>query len=111
MSEWLTKSYQLVPEGLVFKLAGAHSSDGPREVRVETRGLNDGTLRFERDDVVRLKVLPAYTAMLVNHGRYHASLNRHERAMTAFQQALALDPSLELARQGIAESASRLRNP
>ena len=111
VSEWLTKSYQLVPEGLVFKLAGAHSSDGPREVRVETRGLNDGSLRFEKDDVVRLKVLPAYTTMLVNHGRYHASLNRHERAMTAFQQALALDPSLELARQGIAESASRLRNP
>ena len=111
VSEWLTRNYQLVPEGLVFKLAGAHSSDGPREVRLETRGLNDGTLRFEKDDVVRLKVLPAYTTMLVNHGRYHASFNRHERAVSAFQQALALDPSLEMARQGMAESASKLRNP
>jgi len=110
VSEWLTKNYQLVPKGIVFQLAGAHSSD-PQEVRLETRGLNDGTLRFEKDDVVRLKVLPAYTTMLVNHGRYHASFNRHERAMSAFQQALALDPTLELARQGMAESASKLRNP
>lgn len=111
VSEWLTRNYQLVPEGLVFKLAGARSSHDPREVRLETRGLNDGTRRFEKDDVVRLKVLPVYTAMLVNHGRYHASFNRHERAMSAFQQALALDPSLEAARQGIAESASKLPNP
>jgi hypothetical protein len=111
VSEWLTRNYQLVPEGLVFKLAGAHSSDGPREMRLETRGLNDGTLKFEKNDVVRLKVLPAYTTMLVNHGRYHASFNRHERALGAFQQALALDPSLEMARQGMAESASKLRNP
>ena len=80
-------------------------------MRFETRGLNDGTLRFEKDDVVRLKVLPAYTTMLVNHGRYHASLNRHERAISAFKQALALDPTIEMAQQGIAESASRLRNP
>ncbi len=48
VSEWLTKNYQLVPEGLVFKLAGAHSSDGPREVRLETRGLNDGTLEIRK---------------------------------------------------------------
>lgn len=110
VSEWLTKNYQLVPEGIVFKLAGARSSH-PREVPLEMRGLNDGTLRFEKDDVVRLKVLPAYTEMLVNQGRYHASLNRHERAISAYQQALELDPSLETARQGIANSTSKLRNP
>ena len=80
-------------------------------MRLVTRGLNDGTLKFEKDDVVRLKVLPAYTTMLINHGRYHASFNRHERAVSAFQQALALDPSLEMARRGMAESASKLRNP
>ncbi|HWM26613.1 MAG TPA: DUF2723 domain-containing protein [Chthoniobacterales bacterium] len=111
VSEWLTKNYQLIPQGIVFKLAVARTSEEQPEVRLETRGLNDETLKFEKDDVVRIKVLPAYTAMLVNQGRYHASLNRHERAMSAFKQALALDPSLEMARQGIAESASKLRNP
>ena len=58
-----------------------------------------------------IKVLPAYTTMLVNHGRYLALFNRHERAISAFKQALALDPSLEMARQGMAESTSKLRNP
>jgi hypothetical protein len=111
VSEWVTKNYQLIPEGLVFKLAGALTSQASPEVRLETRGLNDGTLRFEKDDVVRIKVLPAYTAMLVNQGRYHASLNRHARAMSVYQQALALDPGLETARQGIAESASKLQKP
>jgi tetratricopeptide (TPR) repeat protein len=80
-------------------------------VRLETRGLNDGTLRFETNDVVSIKVLPAYTTMLVNRGRYLASFNRHERAISAFQQALALDPRLEVARQGLKESASKLRSP
>ena len=50
-SEWLTKNYQLVPAGLVFKLAVARTFQDPPEVRLETRGLNDGTLRFEKDDV------------------------------------------------------------
>lgn len=111
VSEWLTKNYQLVPEGLVFKLASDRSFHDPREVRLEKRGLNDGTLRFEKDDVVRVKVFPAYTTMLVNRGRYLALFNRHERAINAFKQALALDPGLEAARQGLKESASKLRNP
>ena len=29
----------------------------------------DGTLKFEPDDVVMLKVMPAYETMLVNRGR------------------------------------------
>ncbi len=111
VSEWVTKNYQLIPEGLVFKLAGALTSEASPDVPLETRGLNDGTLRFEKDDVVRLKVLPAYTAMLVNQGRFHASLNRYARAMAAYRQALALDPGLETARQGIADSASKLGTP
>lgn len=111
LSQWLTKSYQLIPHGLVFKLASDASFHEPREVRLEMRGLNDGTLKFEKDDVVRVKVFPAYTTMLVNRGRYLASFNRHEPAIDAFQQALALDPSLEIAQQGLKESASKLRNP
>ena len=111
VSQWLTKSYQLIPEGLVFKLASDRSFHEPREVPLETRGLNDGTLKFEKDDVVSVKVFPAYTTMLVNRGRYLALFNRHERAIDAFKQALALDPSLEMARQGLKESASKLRNP
>ncbi len=47
--------------------------------------------------------------MLVSRGRYLALLNQHERAAAAFEQALALDPKLEVARQGRDDSMSILR--
>ena len=58
------------------------------------RGLADGTVRFAKDDVVNVKILPAYTRMLTNRGRYLALFNQHERAILAFKEALALDPNL-----------------
>ena len=111
VTKWLTQNYQLVPQGLVFNLMSDHSFHDLPDLRLKTRGLADGTLRFEKDDVVNLKVLPAYTSMLINRGRYLALFNQHERAIAAFRQALALNPGLALARRGLAESAAKLRNP
>jgi tetratricopeptide (TPR) repeat protein len=111
LTRWLTQNYQLVPQGLVFTLAGDQSFHDSPDLRLQTRGLADGSLRFEKDDVVNLKVLPAYTSMLINRGRYLAAFNQHERAIAAFRQALALDPSLAPAQQGLAGSAAKLRNP
>jgi Tfp pilus assembly protein PilF len=68
-------------------------------------------VRFEKDDPVNLKVLPAYTRMLVNRGRYLALFNQHERAAAGFRQALALDPNLAPAQQGLAESTAKARKP
>jgi hypothetical protein len=112
LTAWFTRNYALVPEGLVFLL----ESDGtrfhdPGEIQWQTRGLNDGTLKFETDDVVRAKVLPAYTTMLINRGRYFALFDERERAIVAYQQALALDPSLEMARRGLNESLAKSRKP
>ena len=109
LAEWLSKNYQLVPHGLVFKLATDRSFHDLPDVRLETRGLTDGTLRFEETDVVNLKVLPVYKTMLVNRGRYLALFNQHERAAEAFRQALALDPKLDMAQQGLDESTNKLR--
>jgi hypothetical protein len=111
LTKWLNQTYQLVPQGLVFNLAGDSTFHDSRDVRVQTRGLADGTVRFENDDVVNLKLLPVYTSMLVNRGRYLALFNQHERAVAAFQQALSLAPSLPLAKKGLEESAGKLRNP
>lgn len=111
LTKWINQTYQLVPQGLVFNLAGDPSFHDSRDVQLQTRGLADGTLRFEKDDVVSLKLLPVYISMLQNRGRYLAIYNQHERAIAVFKQALALDPSLPLAKQGIEESASKLRTP
>jgi len=107
----LSQNYQLVPQGLVFRLARDRNFHDSRDVHLQTRGLADGTLRFEKDDVVNLKVLPVYTSMLINRGRYLALFNQHERAIAAFRQALAINPGLAAARQGLAESMGKLRNP
>jgi hypothetical protein len=112
LTTWFTTNYALVPEGLVFRF----ESDGtrfhdPGEIQWQTAGLNDGTLKFETDDVVRTKVLPSYTAMLINRGRYFALFDEQERAIAAFSQALALNPSSDLARQGLNESLAKSRKP
>jgi tetratricopeptide (TPR) repeat protein len=111
LTRWLTQKYQLVPEGLVFNLVGDQSFRDSPDLYLQTRGLVDGTVRFEKDDPVNLKVLPAYTRMLVNRGRYLALFNQYERAAAAFRQALALDPNLAPAQQGLAESTAKARKP
>jgi hypothetical protein len=111
VTKWIPQSYQLVPQGLVFNLATDQRFHDSTDPRLRTRGLADGTVRFDKDDVVKLKVLPVYTGMLVNRGRYLALFNQHQRAVLAFKEALSLDPNLAAARQGIAESTARLQNP
>ena len=110
LTQWIPQTYQLVPQGLVFNLATAQSFHDSPAPHLRTRGLVDGTVRSASDDVVKLKVLPAYTKMLINRGRYLALFNQHERAILAFKEALALDPNLAAAQQGLAESTAKLRN-
>lgn len=110
LTQWIQQTYRLVPQGLVFNLATDSGFDGSPDVWLETRGLADGTVRFEKDDVVNLKVLSAYTSMLVNRGRYLAMFGQHGRAIIAFKQALALGPGLATAQEGFAESAAKLGN-
>jgi hypothetical protein len=111
LTQWIPQTYQLVPQGLVFNLAIDRGFHDPPDLHLRTRGLADGTLRFSDDEVVKLKVLPVYARMLANQGRYLAAFNQHQRAIVAFNEALALDPNLTAAQQGHAESAAKLRNP
>jgi len=111
LAKWISQNYQLVPQGLVFNLTNDQSFHDSPDPHLQTRGLADGTVRFEKDDVINLKLLPVYTGMLINRGRYLALFNQHERAIVAFREALALDPSLAAAREGLAESAAKLGKP
>jgi tetratricopeptide (TPR) repeat protein len=111
LTRWLSQKYQLVPQGLVFNLADGQGFHDSPDVHLQIRGLADGTLRFDKGDPVNVKVIPVYTNMLINRGRYLALFGQHERAIAAFEQALALKPDLVLARQGLAESAAKARKP
>jgi hypothetical protein len=111
LTRWIPQTYQLVPQWLVFNLATDQSFHEPPDTQLQMRGLADGTVRFAKDDVVNVKVLPAYTRMLINRGKYLALFNQHERAILAFKEALALDPSLSAAHQGLAESTAKLTKP
>jgi len=111
LTQWIPQTYQLVPQGLVFNLATDQSFHEPADSNLQMRGLVDGTVRFEKDDVINGKIRPAYSRMLTNRGRYLALFNQHERAVVAFKEALALDPNLAEARKGLAESEAKLRNP
>src|SRR6266536_2949121 len=111
LNQWIRQSYQLVPQGLVFNLTRDSSFHDSPDVQLETRGLADGSVRFEKDDVVNLKILPGYTSMLINRGRYLAAFNQDWRAIIAFKEALILDPNLAAAREGLAESTAKLPSP
>jgi len=100
-----------VPQGLVFDLTTDQSFHESAEPHLRIRGLADGTVSFVKDDVVNLKILPAYTRMLTNRGKFLASVNQHERAILAFKEALALDPNLGVAQQGLAESTAKIAKP
>jgi tetratricopeptide (TPR) repeat protein len=109
--QWIPQTYQLVPQGLVFNLATDQSFHEFSDPHLRMRGLADGTVHFEKDDVANTKILPAYTRMLTNRGKYLALYNQHERAILAFKEALALDPNLAEAWKGLGESEAKLRNP
>ena len=111
LTRWIPQNYQLVPQGLVFNLTADQSFHESTDPHLRIRGLADGTVRFAKDDVANLKILPAYTRMLTNRGKYLASFNQHERAIQAFKEALALDPNLAPAQQGLAESTAKMAKP
>jgi hypothetical protein len=109
LTKSLSASYQMIPQGLVFQLSAERGFQMLRDPQLITRGLNDGTLKFEEDDVVNVKVRPVYATMFYNRGRYLAASGRHEEAIESFKKALALQPSFSLAQQAINESLNGIR--
>ena len=99
----LGKDYQYVPQGLVFQLEGDRSFHTPANPQWQVRGLFDGSLSFDPDDVVEQKVAPAYLNMLVNRGRYFAANAHPELSIEAYDQALKLRPDFPAARKSLAE--------
>jgi hypothetical protein len=109
LTAWLLRSYDFVPSGLVFQVVEKGKYHEPPQPQLETRGLNDGKFRFADDDVVKLKVLPVYTAMMFNRGRYLAVYGHTDAAIDAYNEALALDPNYKPAEQAVSEARKSKR--
>jgi hypothetical protein len=103
----LLERYDVIPQGLVFRLLEKGSSAVITPPDTTIRGLNDGTMKYENDDVVMRSVIPAYTRMLTNTGLYLVSKDKEDAAAVKFRQALSLDPTFELAKSGLAASQGR----
>jgi hypothetical protein len=96
-----------VPQGLVFQLTDEAGFVPVAEPSFGLRGLFDGSIAFEPDDVVRQKVAPAYVSMIINRGRYLAAHGRADRAEAAFREVLSIDPENEVARALLTALESR----
>ena len=108
LTQWIPQTYQLVPQGLVFNLATDQSFHDSPDPHLRMRGLADATVRSASDDVVRLKVLPAYTRMLINRGRYLALFNQHQRAIARLQRGVGVRS--EFGRSATRDSRRARRN-
>jgi transmembrane protein TMEM260 (protein O-mannosyltransferase) len=97
----LTHGRALVPRGLLFELARQRPTEPPPAVPLRMRGLFDGTMRFEADDVVAIKVRPVYLAMIATRGAYLEAAGDHRGAAAAFEEAVTLDPSFAPARAAL----------
>jgi tetratricopeptide (TPR) repeat protein len=109
LTKSLGGSYQFIPQGLVFQLATSREFQQSAEPQLSMRGLADGTLKFEDDDVVKLKVLPVYVTMFYNRGRYLAVNGHHEQAINSFKESLDIDPGFTLAQKALNDSLAALR--
>ena len=109
LSNALNERYKLVPKGLVFRVGEKTGPDDYGSPQILIRGLGDGTLKFDDDDVVKKKVLPVYLNMAMSSGMYFASQGNQGRAIEEFKHALAIDPTFEPAKKALAASQYAIR--
>jgi tetratricopeptide (TPR) repeat protein len=109
LTSFLNEKHAVIPEGLLFKVGPKDRLPESKESQILTRGLADGTLKFEDDDVVKKKVFPVYLTMLTNRGRFLALQNQHEKAIEYFRQALTLDANYTPAKSLLNTSLEAVR--
>jgi hypothetical protein len=97
----LTAGRALVPRGILFELARTRPPRLPDKAPLRMRGLFDGSIRFEPDDVVILKVRPVYLSMIASRGAYLEAAGDYRGAAAAFEEALALEPTFVPARDAL----------
>ena len=101
VSKVVGDDYELVPQGLLFRVHKKASTDFLAQPEINTRGLNDIAKKYDQDDIVRASVARVYVNMLSNSGIYLGSKGRKDEAARQFRKALAIDPEFEPAKKGL----------
>ena len=86
--------WDIVPRGVLVELVPeAKLKANVTYTPLQMRGVADGTIEYEDDDVVPTEILPAYRTILVMTGRYLALQKKFDEALLAYRAALGLDPA------------------
>src|SRR5260370_396832 len=89
----ISERFDVVPRGLLIELVPGHAFRDVRYTPLQTRGVADGTIRYDDDDVVPTEIVPAYRAIFVITGRYPAIEKKFDEALLAYRAANAIDPA------------------
>jgi hypothetical protein len=88
----INEKWDIVPRGLLIELVPGHAFRDVHFVKLETRGVADGSISYDQDDIVPLEIMPAYRAIYVMTGRYLAILKKYDEALLAYKAAVQMDP-------------------
>lgn len=89
----LADRFDIVPRGLLIEIVPGHAFRDVHYTPLQTRGVADGTIRYDDDDVVPTEIVPGYRAILVMTGRYLAIEKKFDEALLAYRAANAIDPA------------------
>lgn len=98
----LAAGYDLVPRSVVVEYLPGHGVRELRPLPLHTAGLNDGSTAYQPDDVVVTEVTPVYRGAFLMRARYLALSKHVDEAVTAYQEALALDPESSMIQRELA---------
>jgi hypothetical protein len=87
------EKWDIVPRGALIELLPGHILRDVKFTPLQLRGVADGTIEYEDDDVVPTEILPAYRAMFVITGRYLVIEKKYDEALLAYRVANTLDPT------------------
>jgi hypothetical protein len=102
--------FDIVPRGLLIEIVPGHALRDLHFTPLQTRGVADGTIRYDDDDVVPTEIVPAYRGIYVMTGRYLAIEKKFDEALLAYRAASAIDPanpSVEREMQVVASKAGK----
>ncbi|HEY8133701.1 MAG TPA: DUF2723 domain-containing protein [Thermoanaerobaculia bacterium] len=105
----LTVDNDIVPDGIVAEVVPGHAFRDLKPAPMIMRGLADGSVRYEPDDVVPTEILPKYRAAFLMRARYFVLTRRLPEALADYRQALALDPDNATVRGEMAAVEARAR--